>query len=266
MKTLITYYGGKQMLASLIISLIPEHTVYVEPFAGGGAVFFQKEPSKTEIINDIDGMIATFYRVMRDDFKLLKKKVDQTLYDRQTHRFAKAVRDQMHWFNDVQIGWAFVTLSGLGFSGNLESFGNYTNGCKAQTFERKKLKLTPAYAKRLEGVQIENTDAVKLIRLRDSVSSFFYLDPPYILTNQSHYRGYTPEMYKELLDTLTNLKGHFLLSSFPNDVLNEYVLKNDWHVISVNQVKSASRNKDGSKKRKTELLIANYPIKRETDN
>jgi DNA adenine methylase len=73
-------------------------------------------------------------------------------------------------------------------------------------------------------------------------------------------------MYKELLDTLTNLKGHFLLSSFPNDVLDEYVLKNGWYVISVNQVKSASRNKDGSKKRKTELLIANYPIKRETGN
>lgn len=264
MKTVITYWGGKQKLAPLIIRLLPKHSIYVEAFAGGGAVFFQKEPSKTEIINDLDGMIAIFYRVLRDDYKAFKKKVDATIYDRATHRFARAVRDQKHWFSDLQIAWAFFTLTGLGFSGTLDSFGCYTQGNKAKTFHGKKERVTIDLAKRLEGVQVENVDAIDLIRRRDTTDTVFYLDPPYILTSQAHYKGYTTTMYKQLLDTLSNLKGQFLLSSFPNDVLDEYVLKNKWHKIEIEQAKPASRNPDGSKKRKTEVLVANYPLSTES--
>lgn len=52
MKTPISYYGGKQSLSALIIGLVPEHRIYCEPFFGGGAVFFAKQPSEVEIIND----------------------------------------------------------------------------------------------------------------------------------------------------------------------------------------------------------------------
>ncbi|MGL4981777.1 MAG: DNA adenine methylase [Treponemataceae bacterium] len=52
MKTPISYYGGKQQLARTILSLIPEHKTYVEPFVGGGAIFFAKQPSSCEVIND----------------------------------------------------------------------------------------------------------------------------------------------------------------------------------------------------------------------
>ena len=50
MKTPLTYYGGKQQLATRIVRLIPEHTLYCEPFIGGGAVFFQKAPSVVEVL------------------------------------------------------------------------------------------------------------------------------------------------------------------------------------------------------------------------
>lgn len=261
MKTVITYWGGKQKLASLIISLLPESDIYVEPFAGGGAVFFQKEPSKTEIINDLDGMIAIFYRVLRDNYKAFKKKVDATIYDRRTHRFARAIRDQKEWFSDLQIAWAFFALTGLGYSGTLDSFGCYTRGNKAKTFHGKKERFTIDLAKRLKGVQVENVDALDLIRRRDTKDTTFYLDPPYIQTAQAHYSGYTREMYRQLLDLLSNLKGQFLLSSFPNDVLDEYVLKHGWHKMEIEQAKPASKNPDGTKKRKVEVLVANYPLK-----
>ncbi|MCA0229900.1 MAG: DNA adenine methylase [Bacteroidetes bacterium] len=62
MKTPITYYGGKQQMLSHILPKIPTHKIYVEPFFGGGAVFFAKPPSEAEIINDINHRLTTFYR------------------------------------------------------------------------------------------------------------------------------------------------------------------------------------------------------------
>lgn len=67
MKTPITYYGGKQRLTKAILAMIPPHKIYIEPFFGGGAVFFAKEPSYLEVINDINDNIITFYRVCQDD-------------------------------------------------------------------------------------------------------------------------------------------------------------------------------------------------------
>jgi D12 class N6 adenine-specific DNA methyltransferase len=61
-RTPIPYYGGKQQLASTIISIIPNHKIYVEPFFGGGAVFFSKAPSLVEVINDLNLEMVNFYR------------------------------------------------------------------------------------------------------------------------------------------------------------------------------------------------------------
>ena len=71
MRTPITYYGGKQSIKNHIIPLIPEHRVYVEPFFGGGTIFFEKGPSYLEVINDINHNVVNFYEVMQNDFNLL---------------------------------------------------------------------------------------------------------------------------------------------------------------------------------------------------
>ncbi|GHT89919.1 hypothetical protein FACS1894137_19280 [Spirochaetia bacterium] len=60
MRTPLSYYGGKQQLATRILGMIPEHQIYCEPFCGGAAIFFSKEPSKVEIINDTNGEIITY--------------------------------------------------------------------------------------------------------------------------------------------------------------------------------------------------------------
>src|SRR5689334_17591644 len=59
----ISYIGGKNRLAKLIISVMPPHRTYVEPFAGGAQVFFHKQPSEVEILNDLDGEIVNFFRI-----------------------------------------------------------------------------------------------------------------------------------------------------------------------------------------------------------
>jgi DNA adenine methylase len=57
----LSYYGRKQRLVKTILGLIPPHRVYREPFLGGSTIFFAKEPSKIEVINDTNGEIISFY-------------------------------------------------------------------------------------------------------------------------------------------------------------------------------------------------------------
>lgn len=80
MRTPITYYGGKQMLADKIISMMPAHKIYCEPFFGGGAVFFAKPKSYLEVINDKNDRLITFYRQVVDNFDELRYMVENTLH------------------------------------------------------------------------------------------------------------------------------------------------------------------------------------------
>ena len=64
--SLLHFVGGKSRLAAQIIKRIPPHLAYVEPFAGGAWVFFQKKPSKVEVLNDLDGELVNFWRVIQN--------------------------------------------------------------------------------------------------------------------------------------------------------------------------------------------------------
>lgn len=67
LKTPITYYGGKQKLVSTILPLIPAHELYAEPFVGGGAIFWAKEPSNVEVINDTNRELINFYEMCKNE-------------------------------------------------------------------------------------------------------------------------------------------------------------------------------------------------------
>ncbi|MDT8337183.1 MAG: DNA adenine methylase [Candidatus Izemoplasmatales bacterium] len=81
-KTPITYYGGKQSMIKDILPLIPKHKLYVEPFFGGGAVFWAKEKSNTEVINDVNMNIVNFYEVLKHSYFELRKKIEATPHSR----------------------------------------------------------------------------------------------------------------------------------------------------------------------------------------
>lgn len=88
LKTPISYYGGKQSMLKEILPLIPEHRIYVEPFFGGGAVFWAKEPSRSEVINDVNMNIVNFYEVLKHSYFELRKRVEATLHSRETYKKA----------------------------------------------------------------------------------------------------------------------------------------------------------------------------------
>lgn len=264
MKPPLTYYGGKQSLTSRIVPLIPPHVIFCEPFFGGGALFFAKEPSKIEVINDTNGELINFYKVIKAKFRQLKKETDLTLYSRELHRqAAKAVLAFPELFTNVKRAWAIWVLANQSYGSMIETSSTWgydkSTNTSAKRLGNKKRNFTDEYAKRLENVQIENTDALNVIESRDSERTFFYCDPPYINTHQGHYDGYSEQDFENLLKLLSRIKGKFLLSSYPNALLEKYVKQNNWFVKKFDMPLSiVAKYKRG--KRKTEVLAGNYEI------
>lgn len=263
-KTPISYYGGKLNMLQHILPLIPPHLIYTEAFFGGGAVFFAKEPVEGETINDINNLAITFYKVVQTDFENLKAKIETTLFSRATYTVALTIYRMPHLFNSLQQAWAFYIATNMGFTCQIGSWGYDKYGKRVKAFRNKKLIFNTEIAERLENTQIENNDAVKVILSRDTEDSFHYVDPPYVgdtKIHQGHYEGYTVADFTSLLDTLSSVKGRFLLSSYPSSILDNYIKQHGWHIKSFNKPLSAQKAVEGKKRsRKTEVLVANYPI------
>ena len=265
-KTPITYYGGKLNLLREILPRIPEHRSYTEAFFGGGAVFFAKDPSEAETINDTNDMAINFYEMVKMDFDSLKTKIEATLFSRATYSVALAIYRMPHLFSLVQRAWAFYVATNMGFACRIGSWGYDKYGKRVKAFRNKKLIFDKGIAKRLENVQIEHNDALQVIKSRDTEDAFHYVDPPYIDSHQGHYGGYTENDYRKLLDTLPNIKGKFLLSSYPSEILDEYIKKNGWHSIRFEKVLSAKKGVAGKPRdKKIEVLTANYPLRVEAN-
>ena len=256
LKTPITYYGGKQKLASAITELIPKHWLYCEPFSGGAAVFFAKEKSGVEVLNDLNKMVINFYSEMKSNFNQLNELIQATPMSRASHEDAWVMYNHPHLFTNLQRAWAFYTLTQQGYSGKISSSWGY--GLKKPSSElrlkNKKDDFQKQYIGRLDGVQLECRDALWLIENRDREDTFFYIDPPYFNSNCGHYSGYSERDFEDLLKVLSSLKGKFILSSYPSGILQTYTNSNKWYSISFEQNISVSK----LGKRKVEVLTMNF--------
>jgi DNA adenine methylase len=258
MKTPITYYGGKQALIKYLLPLIPSHKIYCEPFFGGGAMFFAKPKSEVEIINDLNGEVVNFFKVVKTKFSELQKEVQGSLHSRELFKRAKAIYDFPDMFSDVKRAWAFWVLTNQGFAGIIGSWGFGKQNSKERSLVNKRNDFTKDYAERFESVQIEHNDALKVIDRCNDKTAFIYCDPPYINSDQGHYAGYSEQEYKLLLDKLSKVKGKFLLSSYPNTILSAYIKKHKWKVKQIKKSVAVTKHTD---KQKVEMMVFNYDEK-----
>jgi DNA adenine methylase len=262
LRTPISYYGGKQKLAATIVKMLPTHKLYCEPFVGGAAIFFAKPPSECEVLNDTNAELINFYRVCKNRFHELQPLVRITLHSRKEHDDAWIVYNKPHLFNEVKRAWALWVLSTQSFCSQLDGSWGFdkTDNTTSVKVSNKREQFTEELAIRLQNAQIECADAVYIIQSRDGVDSFFYCDPPYYNSNCGHYDGYTIEDFELLLKTLAGIKGKFMLSSYPSDILKQYVKANGWHQWSTETGVSVN-NRSGYQKRKVEVITTNYELK-----
>ncbi len=260
MKTPITYYGGKQKMLNSILPKIPSHTLYVEPFFGGGAVFFAKPPSEAEIVNDINHRLVTFYRALKYDFEDLQAKIDETFHSRAQHKESGVEYESGEELitDPLAMAWAVWVQTNMSFGSQIGSGFGYDRGGKcAFKLHNKKNAFTDAFQLRMKKVTIECYDVLKVIKAYDSPNTFFYLDPPYVSANQGHYAGYTEEHFRQLLDACVSMQGKFLLSSYPENLLFDYRQKYHWKTED-HQKSLAVDGRRKENKTKIECLTWNY--------
>jgi DNA adenine methylase len=243
MKPPFSYYGGKQRMASKIVPLIPKHTVYVEPFAGGATILFAKPwPDVSnadhyrEVINDTNRNVTNFFSVLRDNGKELCDKLALTLYDETEHKIAKDLNTECQIENArrfyVNVQQSFANKINSGWRRGV--FGGNLAASWATSVER-----LPQYIDRMRSVHISCQDALKCIKQWDSPQTFFYCDPPYPNADQGHYKGYTIEDFQALVKTLDECHGSFLLSNYDQNCIPQ-----DWERFEFSAVAS-SRGRGG---------------------
>lgn len=247
-------------MADVILRLMPPHKIYVEPYFGGGAVFFAKGKSYLEVINDTNGNLINFYQVMKDRFDELNHEIEHTLYSEELHKKAYQIYKHPRGYPKIKRAWALWMVTNNSFSckiGGGWKFDNGTGGSHQGIASRNKSNEFKYYKDRLQDVQISSRDALTVIENRNKPETFLYLDPPYPKSDQGHYSGFTISNLMELVQLLTKFKGNFLLSNYALPELIAFAIGQNWNIKYYDMRLSAAKD---TGRRKTEILIANYSI------
>jgi DNA adenine methylase len=206
----LSYLGGKNRVAQKIISLIPEHNCYIEPFCGGAQVFFHKQPSNVEVLNDLDEEIFNFLRVCQLHHPELVRYLQFCTVSRKW--FELFQKQDPRTLSDIQRAARFFYLQKNCYGGLVrrQNFKVAVQDGSNYNPHRIPMLLHAAH-ERLLNVQLECLPYQKILKKYDRPFTFFYLDPPYFGLPYYNF-NFTERDYDELAGLLRNIKGKFLLS------------------------------------------------------
>lgn len=207
---IIPWIGGKRRLAKHIIPLIQPHTCYVEPFAGAAAILFLKQPSKVEVINDINLDLVTLYRVVQHHLEEFIRQFKWALTSRQLYEwFQETPPDTL---TDIQRSVRFFYLQKLSFGGRVsgQTFGTATTSPPRLNFLRLEEELSQAHL-RLSRITIEHLPWQRCISKYDRPHSFFFADPPYWQT-EGYGVDFGMEQYQGLAEVMKMSQGRILVT------------------------------------------------------
>ncbi|MGD9126640.1 MAG: DNA adenine methylase [Planctomycetia bacterium] len=275
----LKWHGGKSYLANWIISLMPKHLHYVEPYGGGMAVLLAKNPFDpelqwgevsyergcSEVVNDLNRELMNFWKVLQDEatFEKFQRTVEVTPFaqpewgDALTRMIPKEELD-------VEAAVAFFVRCRQSRAGNFKSFATLSRNRTRRTMNEQAsawlncINGLPDVHERLRRVVILCDDALKVIRQEDGEKTLFYLDPPYLHQTRSTTDVYQHEMeehhHEELLDAILACSGRVMLSGYPNELYDRKL--SDWnrHDREIDNKVSGAK----TKAKMTESLWCNF--------
>lgn len=259
------WYGGKYSHLDWLLPLLPATKHYCEPFGGSAAVLINRDPSPVETYNDIDGELANFFRVLRNQKDDLLEAIGLTPFSREEFEIALQTGDvnltdlerARRFFvraRQVRTGLAQTASSGRWAHCLLTSRAGMAGAVSRWLGSVEGL---AEIAQRLLRVQIENAPALEVIRRYDSHQTLFYCDPPYPHDSRGDKNAYAYEMsdkdHRQLAAHLHDVKGKVAISSYASDLMSE--LYGDWTCIE-----APAKQIHSVKQKRVELLWINYAL------
>lgn len=265
----IKWVGGKSRFRKQIVSLLPDHSCYVEPFSGAAWVLFAKPPSDVEVINDIDGELINFFRTVKYKPEEFIKSFELDLVSRE--EFERLAALDTKGMSDLERAHRFyyIIMAGWGGEHNYPRFqtaisdgghGNRLIGA-IKTLEKR---IRPVHD-RLKTVIIENLDWEICIDRYDREKTVMYIDPPYP-GNKANYKFNMKswEDHERISIRLSTTKCKWILSSFDIPEIRDLYSISDYSILPVESYSGMNKKKGSSERVKNkEVLIANFNIQKE---
>lgn len=261
MKSPVPYFGSKQRIAPWIVSLLPAHEHYVEPYCGGLSVLLAKAPSRMETVNDLDGELMTFWRVLRDRPTDLLRACMLTPHSR-----AELASTWDPTEDELELARRIWCRLAQGRSGTLRNTGwrHYIDPAGSSTSMPGYLEAyadrLAAAAERLRGVSLEALPALDVIaRYGARKSVLLYVDPPYLGTTRGWGNNYrcemkTDEQHRDLAAALRDATATVVLSGYDSPLYTD--LYAGWHRYEQQTMTGNAK----SAKDRTEVVWANRPL------
>ena len=261
------WVGGKSRLRKFIVPIIPpDHSCYVEPFAGAAWVLFGKRKSDVEVLNDIDQELVTFFRVVRDNPEELIASFKWELVSRA--EFERLAALDVTTLNDIERAHRFYYLIMAGWGGEA-AFPRFQTSIRDGGHGNRLVGALKTLRKRLEPIHerlstviIENLDWRECIQRYDNHDTVMYLDPPYLRNGVNYKFNMRREQdHRELAEQLRNSRSSWILSANDTDEVRSM-----FEGYFITPVRSSSGMQTGraeqlvGKNRTTneELLITNF--------
>ena len=249
LKPPICRVGGKSKLRNTIIEMIPKHTCYVELFFGAGWVYFGKEESKVEVINDIDSELVNLFKTIKYHSPEIERLLQYEFSGRDI--FEEYKNCSIEYLTEIHRAIRFLYLITQSFAGKGKVYGYGTTKKPSQHIFKEVL---GEIRERLKNTYVENLSFEKIIDKYDREHSFFFCDPPYFETS-GYDNKFGEDEHIILLDKLKKLKGKFLLTINDHPKVREWY--KDFNIKEVEVNYSVSKEEKGRGKYK-ELIITNY--------
>lgn len=245
-RPVIGWAGGKTRLLKHLLPLIPEHVAYCEVFGGGLALFCAKPPSETEVINDINGDLVSFYRCCKYHLDPLLDELDLVLNSRQDFEdYCK-----QPGLTEIQCAARWFIRNKLSFGGQGTSFAIARTRPLSSRAQR--LVAIRTLSHRLDRTAIEHRSWEQILGMFDTPATFFFVDPPYLDDGGKNYKGWGEEELARFCGRLRKLKGRWLFTF--QDCKQVRRLMSGHPIKAITRAKGID-NRQGSSRTYAEVII-----------
>lgn len=257
------YFGGKYQWLEQLYKYFPNHTHFGDVFGGSFSVTLNKEPSKLDTANDLDGDVINFFMMLRDHGPELIHQLELTPVSRKEYDSCFPINDS--GISDLERARRFFVRCRQSFQGS--GIKQYTgfNAC-IESSEKGMSKNVAKYLSavdklpqvigKLKSIQIENLDYSSFIKKYDRPGMFFYVDPPYELRTRNYKKWYSQEFedkdHHELAELLHSIEGKAMVSGNDSEMYRS--LYSDWNMVKL----PAKRHSLKGAKLQEEVIWMNY--------